>query len=160
MMNDHTVFLAAQKKVSLNEPSPADIYRIGTVAKVNQMLKLPNGTFRVLVEGLYRGEIIRYTEEAEEAFSVEIVKIEEDHGQKHEEEALMRTLLDQFEQYIKISRKISKETLASVSDIDEPSRLADIVASHLALKIKEKQELLETKNVKERLDKLIKHISN
>ncbi len=159
MMGDQTIFLAAQKKVSLDDPEPKDIYRIGTVAKVNQMLKLPNGTMRVLVEGLHRGEIIQFNEESEE-FNVEIKEIEEQHVEKNEEEALMRSLLGQFEQYIKVSQKITKETLETVSDIDEPSRFADIVTSHLSLKIKDKQDLLETINVKERLQQLIKLITN
>ncbi|SDQ45676.1 ATP-dependent proteinase. Serine peptidase. MEROPS family S16 [Virgibacillus subterraneus] len=159
MMGDQTIFLAAQKKVSLDDPEPKDIYRIGTIAKVNQMLKLPNGTMRVLVEGLRRGEIIQFNEESEE-FNVEIKEIEEQHDEKNEEEALMRSLLGQFEQYIKVSQKITKETLETVSDIDEPSRFADIITSHLSLKIKDKQELLETVNVKERLQQLIKLITN
>ncbi|OZU89802.1 endopeptidase La [Virgibacillus indicus] len=159
MMGDQTIFLAAQKKVSLNEPETKDIYKIGTMAKVKQMLKLPNGTIRVLVEGIYRGEIIRFVEEDEE-FRVEIEKLEDIHGDTNEEEALMRSLLGQFEQYIKVSRKISPETLATVSDIDEPGRLADIVTSHLSLKIKDKQDLLELQNVKKRLQHLIRIISN
>ncbi|MBP1947698.1 endopeptidase La [Virgibacillus litoralis] len=159
MMGDQTIFLAAQKKVSLDDPEPKDIYRIGTIAKVNQMLKLPNGTMRVLVEGLRRGEIIQFNEENEE-FNVEIKEIEEQHDEKNEEEALMRSLLGQFEQYIKVSQKITKETLETVSDIDEPSRFADIITSHLSLKIKDKQELLETVNVKERLQQLIRLITN
>ncbi|MFB4166633.1 endopeptidase La [Virgibacillus sp. JSM 102003] len=159
MMGDQTIFLAAQKKVSLDDPEPKDIYRVGTIAKVNQMLKLPNGTMRVLVEGLRRGEIIQFNEESEE-FNVEIKEIEEQHVEKNEEEALMRSLLGQFEQYIKVSQKITKETLETVSDIDEPSRFADIITSHLSLKIKDKQDLLETVNVKERLQQLIKLITN
>ncbi len=159
MMDDQTIFLAAQKKVSIDEPKPADIYRVGTVAKVNQMLKLPNGTIRVLVEGLYRGEIVRFIEEKDDFF-VEINRLEEESNDTNEEEALMRTLLDQFEQYTKVSRKITKETFATVADIDEPGRLADIITSHLSLKLKDKQALLETENVKSRLQHLLKLISN
>ncbi|WP_156291212.1 endopeptidase La [Oceanobacillus salinisoli] len=159
MMDDQTIFLAAQKKVSIDEPEPKDIYQIGTLAKVNQMLKLPNGTMRVLVEGLFRGEIVRYMETDDE-FMVEIEEIEDIHGENHEEEALMRSLLSQFEQYIKVSRKITEETLATVTDIEEPGRLADIIASHLSLKVKEKQEILEMKEVKKRIQKLIHIISN
>ncbi|WP_077327268.1 endopeptidase La [Virgibacillus siamensis] len=159
MMDDQIIFLAAQKKVSLDNPEPKDIYRIGTLAKVKQMLKLPNGTIRVLVEGLQRGEITQFIDE-EDAVTVEIQEIEEQHGQKNEEEALMRSLLSQFEQYIKVSHKITKETLATVSDIDEPGRLADLITSHLSLKLKDKQELLEIINVKERLQHLVKLISN
>ncbi|MFD2759575.1 endopeptidase La [Lentibacillus juripiscarius] len=161
MMGDQTIFLASQKQVSLETPEPKDIYRVGTVANVKQMLKLPNGTFRVLVEGLHRGEITRFIDENEsDEFAVEIKQLEEEHAEKNEEEALMRSLLKQFEQYIKVSNKIKQETLSTVSDIEEPSRLADIVASHLSLKVKEKQELLEIANVKDRLQHLIHLISN
>lgn len=159
MMNDQTIFLAAQKKINLDEPEPSEIYKIGTVAKVKQMLKLPNGTNRVLVEGLYRAEIIRFTE-TEDEFLVEISKLDDTHGEKHEEEALMRSLLGQFKQYIKLSRKITQETYDTVADIDDPSRLADIVSSHLTLKVKDKQKLLEVSNVPERIKQLIKIISN
>ncbi|RDW21647.1 endopeptidase La [Oceanobacillus chungangensis] len=159
MMGDQTIVLAAQKKVSLDEPEPNDIYRVGTVAMVKQMLKLPNGTLRVLVEGLYRAEIIQYTD-TEDLFVAEIAQLEDAHGDAAEEEALMRSLLAQFEQYIKVSRKITKETIATVSDIEEPGRLADIIASHLSLKIPDKQELLEKQNVKERMQHLLQLLSN
>ncbi|SET69647.1 ATP-dependent proteinase. Serine peptidase. MEROPS family S16 [Oceanobacillus limi] len=159
MMDDQTIFLAAQKKVSIDDPKPNEIYQIGTLARVKQMLKLPNGTVRVLVEGLYRGEIVRFVEEEEE-FVVEINELEEISGDENEQEALMRSLLSQFENYIKISKKITKETLATVSDIDEPGRMADIITSHLSLKIKDKQELLEIVHIQKRLKHLIKLISN
>jgi len=159
MMGDQSIFLAAQKKVSMEDPKPKDIYNIGTLAKVKQMLKLPNGTIRVLVEGLSRGEIAVFTDEEDE-FMVDIQKLEDVHGDENEEEALMRSLLKQFEQYTKISRKITNETFATVSDIDEPGRLADIITSHLSLKVKDKQELLEIVNVKVRLQKLIEIITN
>ncbi|ALX48225.1 endopeptidase La [Lentibacillus amyloliquefaciens] len=160
MMGDQTIFLAAQKQVSLDDPEEKDIYRTGTLAYVKQMLKLPNGTIRVLVEGLERGEIVRFIDDDHDEFTVEVYKMKDEHGEQNEEEALMRSLLKQFEQYIKVSQKITKETLATVSDIDEPSRLADIVTSHLSLKIKDKQELLEMINVKERLQHLIQLITN
>ncbi|AXI09608.1 endopeptidase La [Oceanobacillus zhaokaii] len=159
MMEDQTIVLAAQKKVSLDDPEPNDIYRVGTVAMVKQMLKLPNGTLRVLVEGLYRAEIIQYID-TEDTFIAEISQLEDAHGDAAEEEALMRSLLAQFEQYIKVSRKITKETIATVSDIDEPGRLADIITSHLSLKITDKQELLEKQNVQERMQHLLKLLSN
>ncbi|GGJ84263.1 Lon protease [Lentibacillus kapialis] len=159
MMGDQTIFLAAQKQVSLEKPESKDIYHVGTVAYVKQMLKLPNGTIRVLVEGLHRGEITRFIDENEE-FTVEFLQLEDMHGEETEEEALMRSLLRQFEQYIKVSQKITKETLATVSDIDQPSRFADIVTSHLSLKIKDKQDLLEMVNVKERLQYLIQLITD
>ncbi|GGH68727.1 Lon protease 1 [Compostibacillus humi] len=159
MMEDQRIFLAAQKKVRIDDPGTEDIYRIGTVATVKQMIKLPNGTFRVLVEGKERGEIIRYVE-SEDEFIVEIEKLEDVRGEEHEEEALARTVLSQFEQYIKISKKIKQETLATVADIEDPGRMADIIASHLALKVREKQEILETIDVTDRLHKLLSIISN
>lgn len=159
MVDDQIIFLAAQKKVSIDEPKPDEIYRIGTLAKIKQMLKLPNGTFRVLVEGLNRGEIIRFIDEDSE-FIVEVQELEEVSGDWLEEEALMRNIRQQFEQYVKVSRKITKETLSTVGDIEEPGRLADIITSHLSLKLKDKQELLEMVNTKERLQHLINLISN
>jgi ATP-dependent Lon protease len=159
MMDDQQILLAAQKKVSIDEPESKDIYTIGTLAKVKQMLKLPNGTLRVLVEGLYRAEILRYIED-DETFVVETNEIDEVHGNKMEEEALMRTLLDQFEQYVNVSKKITKETFSTVSDIEESARLADMVTSHLTLKIKDKQELLEMYDVPKRLERLVELISN
>lgn len=159
MMEDQRIFLAAQKKVRIDDPGTEDIYRIGTVATVKQMIKLPNGTFRVLVEGKERGEIIRYVE-SEDEFIVEIEKLEDVRGEGHEEEALARTVLSQFEQYIKISKKIKQETLATVADIEDPGRMADIIASHLALKVREKQDILETIDVTDRLHKLLSIISN
>src|SRR5699024_3296942 len=119
MMGDQIIFLSSQKEVALDNPKPKDIYRVGTLAKIKQMLKLPNGTIRVLVEGLERAEIVKYIDEE---FVVELDRLEDIHEDKHEEEALMRQLMRQFEKYIKLSRKISKETLATVSDIDESIR--------------------------------------
>lgn len=159
MMGDQIIFLAAQKKVSLNEPTPEDIYRVGTLAKVKQMLKLPNGTHRVLVEGIKRGEIIQYQENDIE-FIVEVKEITDIHGETYEEEALKRSLLDQFEQYINVSRKITRETFMTIADIDEPGRLADMIASHLPLKITDKQDLLATENIVERMEKLVKLITD
>src|SRR5690625_5990182 len=110
------------------------------------MIKLHNGTIRVLVEGLSRAEIVKYNE-TENNFLVSIDKLADIHGDETEEEALMRMLLRLFSQYIKVSRKLTQETLATVSDIDEPGRFADLIASHLTLKTKDKQEVLETIDV-------------
>ena len=123
------------------------------------MLKLPNGTIRVLVEGLNRAEVSTFYD-YETYYGVKI-KIYEDSDEKDaEHQALMRTLLDYFEQYIKMSKKISNETFSSTADIEEPGRLADIIASHLPLKPKDKQEILETMDVKDRLSKVIEMIHN
>lgn len=159
MLEDQMIFLAAQKQVSTDDPGQEEIFRIGTVALVKQMIKLPNGIIRVLVEGLHRAEIVRYTEE-EDAFVVEARRIENTHGDAVEEEAYMRLLLTHFSQYIQYSKKISEETLATVSDIDDPSRFADMIASHLPLKLKDKQEIIERSNVSDRLQYLLELISD
>ncbi|WP_368652225.1 endopeptidase La [Ornithinibacillus sp. 4-3] len=159
MLEDQMIFLAAQKQVSTDDPGQEEIFRIGTVALVKQMIKLPNGIIRVLVEGLHRAEIVRYTEE-EDAFVVEARRIEDTHGDAVEEEAYMRLLLTHFSQYIQYSKKISEETLATVSDIDDPSRFADMIASHLPLKLKDKQEIIERSNVSDRLQYLLELISD
>lgn len=159
MMEDHIIFLTTQKEISIDEPQEEDIYEIGTLTKIKQMLKLPNGTIRVLVEGIERGEIERFVEE-DNYYSVEITMHKDPEEKGVEEEALMRTMLEYFEQYIKLSKKVSAETYATVSDINEPGRMADIISSHLPLKLKEKQEVLETLDVKERLNKVISIIHN
>src|SRR5699024_1233531 len=160
MVEKKIIFLTAQKKVSVTEPKKDDIFAIGTVAKINHMIKLPNGTIRVLVEGLYRGEMTRYIHNDSDSVSVEVKKLIEERGNANEEEALMRSLLEQFERYITVSQKMTKETLESVSDIDEPGRFADMITSHLSLKLKNKQRLLETLSVTDRMKHLIKAISN
>ncbi|MBU9710974.1 endopeptidase La [Evansella tamaricis] len=159
MVEEHEIFLATQKEISIDEPGESDIYSVGTLAKVNQMLKLPNGTIRVLVEGLQRGKIKSF-EDKDEFFEVEVELLEERQEASVEEQALMRNVLDQFEQYIHISKKISHETFASVSDIIEPGRLADIISSHLPLKIIQKQEVLETISLEDRLTKVLQILSN
>ncbi|OLP66120.1 Lon protease 1 [Bacillus pumilus] len=159
MMNDHMIFLATQREISIDEPGEEEIFKVGTYTKIKQMLKLPNGTIRVLVEGLNRAQIESY-EELEDYTSVDIKELTEAELKDAEAEALMRTLLDHFDQYIKISKKISAETYATVTDIEEPGRMADIVASHLPLKLKDKQEVLETVDVKKRLNRVISLIHN
>ncbi|MFJ5670286.1 endopeptidase La [Bacillus safensis] len=159
MMNDHMIFLATQREISIDEPGEEEIFKVGTYTKIKQMLKLPNGTIRVLVEGLNRAQIESYME-LEDYTSVDIKELVEEELKDAEAEALMRTLLDHFDQYIKISKKISAETYATVTDIEEPGRMADIVASHLPLKLKDKQEVLETVDVKKRLNRVISLIHN
>jgi ATP-dependent Lon protease len=159
MVEDHLIFLTTQQDVSLDEPGEEDLFTMGTLTKVKQMLKLPNGTIRVLVEGLNRAEVMEFYD-YETHYGAKI-KIYEDSDEKDaEHQALMRTLLDYFEQYIKMSKKITGETFSSTSDIEEPGRLADIIASHLPLKLKEKQEVLETIDMKERLSRVIEIINN
>jgi len=145
--------------MNIDDPKEDDIYSVGTVAKVKQMLKLPNGTLRVLVEGLHRAEVVEFIEE-ENVVQVSIKTVTEEVEGDLEEKALMRTLLEHFEQYIKVSKKVSNETFATVADVEEPGRLADLIASHLPIKTKQKQEILEIVSVKERLHTLISIIQD
>jgi ATP-dependent Lon protease len=159
MVDDHLIFLTTQKDISIDEPSEDDLYHMGTLTKVKQMLKLPNGTIRVLVEGLQRAEIVEFFDK-EDHFAASLKTYEEGRPKDVEDEALMRTMLQYFEQYIKMSKKISAETYSSVADIEEPGRMADIISSHLPLKLKEKQEILETLDEKERMNRIIEIIHN
>lgn len=159
LMDDGIIFLTAQKDVAIDEPGEEDIYRMGTLTKVKQMLKLPNGTIRVLVEGMVRAEIETFYDEGDYQ-AVTVITYEDRTSKDLEDEALMRTMLSYFEQYIKMSKKISLETFATVADIEEPGRMTDIIASHLPLKLKEKQKILETIDLKERMNLLIQYIHN
>lgn len=159
MVEDSMILLCSQSEVNIEEPKSEDIYRIGTIAKVRQMLKLPNGTIRVLVEGIVRAEISEFLTN-EEYYEVNARELPEQETTDPEIDALMRTVLNQFEHYINLSKKVTPETLAAVSDIDEPGRLADVICSHLSLKIKDKQEILETVDVRERLEKLLNILNN
>ncbi|GIO39848.1 Lon protease 1 [Paenibacillus antibioticophila] len=159
MVDDNLILLCSQSEVNIEEPTQEDIFRIGTVAKVRQMLKLPNGTIRVLVEGMERAEIVEYLDN-EEYYEVLAKEQPEEESDDPEVDALMRTVLTQFEHYINLSKKVTPETLAAVSDIEEPGRLADVITSHLSLKIKDKQEILETIEVRMRLEKLLDILNN
>ncbi|WP_428909301.1 endopeptidase La [Niallia sp. Krafla_26] len=159
MVDNHLIFLTTQKDLSVDVPIEEDLYEVGTLTKVKQMLKLPNGTIRVLIEGLKRGKIIEFLDEPD-YFSVKLMTYEDDPTVDPEDQALMRTMLEYFEQYIKVSKKISAETFTSVSDIEEPGRMADIIASHLPLKLNEKQEILELTDIKERMNRVIEIIHN
>ncbi|MBD8007417.1 endopeptidase La [Bacillus sp. Sa1BUA2] len=159
MLTDHLIFLTTQKDTAIDEPGEEDIYRVGTLTKVKQMLKLPNGTIRVLVEGLSRAKMKSYI--VKDDFAAATLELFEDETEKDVEvQALMRTMLQYFEQYIKLSKKISAETFATVADMEEPGRMADIVASHLPLKLQDKQDILETFDVNERLSNVIEIIHN
>lgn len=159
MMGDQVLFLVTQKEVAIEDPEPEDLYHIGTVAKINQMIKLPNGTMRILVEGMKRGEIVKFIE-TEDEFVVEIEERDDVKYGDHEEEALMRQLVAQFEEYIKVSRKVTKETLATVVDIDDPSRLTYMIAAHVPMKIKDRQSLIEVDDLKERMKQLLMILAN
>jgi ATP-dependent Lon protease len=153
MKDDKQILLVAQKNAAQDDPSPADIYTVGTIGTVLQLLKLPDGTVKVLVEGGSRARIIKYAENPN-FFQAHAEPIAEQTGEAAEVEALTRTVVNQFEQYIKLNRKIPPEVLVSINQIDDPGKLADTVASHLGLKIPEKQELLETETVTQRLERI------
>ncbi|MFZ0020804.1 MAG: endopeptidase La, partial [Acetobacteraceae bacterium] len=159
MKDDKQILLVAQKNAAQDDPSADDIYRVGTVSTILQLLKLPDGTVKVLVEGGKRAKItgFRDTDSYFEAF----VEAMPDQGADAKElEALGRTVVSQFEQYIKLNKKIAPEVLVSLNQIEEPSKLADTVASHLNLKIAEKQELLEIAKIGERLERVFGHMES
>ena len=153
MREDKQILLVTQKNAQQDDPTSADIYTVGTVGTVLQLLKLPDGTVKVLVEGGQRARITKFSDN-EAFFQAYADVIPEKLGDQAELEALARTAVTQFEQYIKLNKKIPPEVLVSINQIDDASKLADTVASHLALKIPEKQELLETETVSERLEKV------
>src|SRR5271166_1135548 len=159
MKDDKQILLVAQKNASNDDPGVDDIYRMGTVSTILQLLKLPDGTVKVLVEGSRRAKIVGFntTDVYFEAF---VENAEDDGAEPKELEALGRTVVNQFEQYIKLNKKIAPEVLVSLNQIEEPSKLADTVASHLNLKIAEKQELLELHRVSDRLEKAFAHMEN
>src|SRR5246127_4059250 len=142
MKEDKQILLVAQKNASQDDPSVDDIYRVGTVSTILQLLKLPDGTVKVLVEGGRRARITGF-KETESFFEALVEPMPDEDTDAKELEALSRTVVTQFEQYIKLNKKIAPEVLVSLNQIEEPSKLGDTVACHLNLKIPEKQELLE-----------------
>jgi ATP-dependent Lon protease len=160
MVDDHNlILLATQREVHIEEPTQEEIYQVGTVAKVRQMLKLPNGTIRVLVEGLKRARIEEYVGD-DECYIVRYRELEGQDEGGQDIEALMRAVLDHFEQYLRLSKKLSPEIYSVVVDIEEPGRLADVITSHLPLKIADKQSILEETDIQARLEKLLSIIHN
>ncbi|CUW47408.1 endopeptidase La [Novacetimonas hansenii] len=155
--NDKQILLVAQKNASQDDPSVDDIYRYGTVSTILQLLKLPDGTVKVLVEGGRRARISTL-HEIDGHFEAEIEEVSEEETDGKEAEALGRTIISQFEQYIKLNKKIAPEVLVSLNQIDNLSKLADTIASHLNLKISEKQEILEIQDVNARLERVFAHM--
>jgi ATP-dependent Lon protease len=153
MKDDKQILLVTQKNAAQDDPTTADIFSVGTVGTVLQLLKLPDGTVKVLVEGGQRARIQRFADN-DLFFQAFADTIGEKAGEQQETEALARTVVSQFEQYIKLNKKIPPEVLVSINQIEDPAKLADTVAAHLTLKIPEKQELLETETVSERLEKV------
>ena len=159
MQDDKQILLVAQKNAAQDDPTAEDIYTVGTVSTVLQLLKLPDGTVKVLVEGVQRARVTNFVEN-QAFFEVEAELIEDEGGDESELEALSRSVVSQFEQYIKLNKKIPPEVLVSINQIEEASKLADTVASHLALKISEKQELLEIESAAERLERVYSHMES
>ncbi len=150
----NSIMLVAQKSAVKDEPSPEDLYEIGCAASILQMLKLPDGTVKVLVEGLQRARILEVSD-AETHFSARVTSVAEDRSPNAEAEALRRAVVAQFEQYVKLNKKIPQEILTSLSGIEDAGRLADTIAAHLPLKIEQKQVMLETTGAAERLEALL-----
>jgi ATP-dependent Lon protease len=148
------ILLVAQKSAAKDEPVPEDMYEIGCLANILQMLKLPDGTVKVLVEGVQRARLLRI-EDQRALFVADVALIPVEERSDNEIEAMRRTVLAQFDQYVKLNKKIPPEVLTSLAGIEEAGRLADTIAAHLPLKLEQKQEVLEVFGVAERLEKLL-----
>ena len=154
MAEQKSIFLSTQRHANTNDPKPGDIYETGTFANILQILKLTDGTMKVLVEGMQRGRIIGF-EENPNYYEVEVARIEENTQVTPELKALMRSIEGQFEQYAKLNQKIPLESITAISNITEPNRFADTIASYMMFQTSEKQELLDTFNPEDRLNKII-----
>jgi ATP-dependent Lon protease len=153
MRHDKQILLATQKNSDDNDPEPDAIYDVGVIATVLQLLKLPDGTVKVLVEGKSRAALVRFTDQTD-FYEAEAIDIVEEDGEPHEAEALSRAVAEQFENYVKLNKKIPPEALASIPQITDPGKLADSIATHLSVKITDKQQLLELFDVSKRLEKV------
>ena len=153
MRGDKQILLATQKNSSDDDPSPGAIYDVGVIASVLQLLKLPDGTVKVLVEGKSRAAISQFTAQAD-FYEAEVVEIDDEAGESNEAEALSRAVVEQFENYVKLNKKVPPEALSSIPQITDPSKLADQVASHLSVKISDKQDLLQLFEVPRRLERV------
>ena len=152
MLHDREIFLVTQREAQTDEPWEDDLYQVGTIAEIKQ-LPAARGNFCVLVEGLRRGRIKKYLS-AEPFIQVIIEEHPEDYEKTPEIEAMMRTVTNQFEEYVKAGKKIPPETAVSIVSIDDPGRLADIIAAHINLRVGDKQAILEALDPKERLKEL------
>jgi ATP-dependent Lon protease len=159
MKEDKQILLVAQRNAAQDDPAADDIYRVGTVSTILQLLKLPDGTVKVLVEGGKRARIVGF-KETQAYFEAFVEPLPDQAGEAKELEALGRTVVSQFEQYIKLNKKIAPEVLVSLNQIEDASKLADTVAAHLNLKIAEKQDVLETAKINERLERVFGHMES
>ncbi|WP_346798362.1 endopeptidase La [Halomonas sp. Bachu 37] len=155
MAADKRVLLVAQREAAQDEPDNADLYAMGTVADIMQLLKLPDGTVKVLIEGVFRADVVNIEENDQGYTQAQLLSRESHPLTAREQEALVRVLLNQFEQYVKLSKKVPNEVLNSLAGIEDPSRLVDTVCAHLSLKIGDKQELLEMDRVRDRIEHLM-----
>jgi len=146
MESERRIMLVAQKTAAKDDPAVADMFEVGCVSTILQMLKLPDGTVKVLVEGTHRARVSQFTQNPN-FFQAFAEPIEEFVGDRGELDAIARAVVGQFDQYIRLNKKITPEVLVTVNQIDEPAKLADTIAAHLALKIPDKQALLETASV-------------
>lgn len=154
MEKDKQIFLVAQKDAAVDEPQTEDIYEVGTIATILQLLKLPDGTVKVLVEGNVRGAIDQFVQ-TEEFFVAEVLRKEDAELDENEQEVLVRSAISQFEGYVKLNKKIPPEVLTSLNGIEDAARLADTMAAHMPLKLVEKQKVLEMTGVNQRLEYLM-----
>ena len=154
METNKQILLVAQKSAADDEPGIEDVYTVGTLSNILQLLKLPDGTIKVLVEGDSRARIIKFID-SESYFSASAELLESGYGDDRELEVLTRSAVNQFDQYVKLNKKVPPELLTSLTGIDDASRLADTIAAHMSIKIEEKQVVLETVNINERLEYLI-----
>ncbi|MDD5411341.1 MAG: endopeptidase La, partial [Methylobacter sp.] len=155
MKDNKQVLLVAQKEAEVDDPDFADLYEVGTLANILQLLKLPDGTVKVLVEGSERSKVLRY-QETGSFFSAVVTEIKDVLSiSEQEQDVLQRTVISSFDQYVKLNNKVPPEVLNALAGIDDPSRLADTMAAHMALKVNEKQGILETADIAKRLENLM-----
>jgi len=154
MEADKQIMLVAQKSAAQDDPQPDDMYRIGTVSTILQLLKLPDGTVKVLVEGGERARLLHFMA-SDEFFKAQVSAIKSTDPAEREAEVLVRSVMSQFDQYVKLNKKVPPEILSSLSGIEDPARLADTIAAHMSLKLDEKQSVLEIVDVRERLEHLM-----
>ncbi|MGH8168615.1 MAG: LON peptidase substrate-binding domain-containing protein, partial [Woeseiaceae bacterium] len=154
MSSGKKILLIAQQKADLDDPAAEDLYEVGTLATILQLLKLPDGTVKVLVEGVERAHVDELFLDDHFSAEISILREAEEHDER-EIDVLVRSIIAQFEQYVKLNKKVPPEILTSLSGIDQPGRLADTVAAHMALKLAEKQRILEIQDIKVRLEQIL-----
>jgi ATP-dependent Lon protease len=159
MSHQKEVFLSAQRDAKVDKPSPKDIFHFGTIGAVLQLLKLPDGTVKALIEGKERGKIENFLDNRE-FFMVEVTKLAHKSDFNIEIKAIIRSINSSFEEYAKLNNKISEEITSTVTSIEDPVRLADTIAGHLALKVADKQELLEEQDLNRRLERIYEKLRN